>query len=338
MRELTLNVQDVFSADAAAELAVITRGGLVESRHYGAAVLVNPDGEPVYRIGDVTTPVYPRSSLKPFQAIASLRTGVVLNQQQTALACASHTGATVHQQVALSMLSAAGLSEADLQCPKAWPADGTTRRQWTLAGHQQNQLAFNCSGKHAGFLAACVHAGWPTENYLDHDHPIQRSVLKVLTEYAGLAPAHVSTDGCGAPAPTLPLLGLARAVSRLATADESAAGQVFAAMVAQPELVQGPGGENTIVAEELGILAKLGAEGVLILGTADGHAVAVKCLDGAHRPTTLVGLRLLSAAGLLERDRVDAVLQKVLPAITGGITGSTVGELQLGRDVLLAIA
>ncbi len=331
-------MQDVFSADAAAELAVVTRGGLVESRHYGAAVLVNPEGEPVYRVGDVSTPVYPRSSLKPFQAIASLRTGVLLNQQQTALACASHTGATVHQQVALSMLSAAGLSEADLQCPKAWPADGTTRREWTLAGHQQNQLAFNCSGKHAGFLAACVHAGWPTESYLEHDHPLQRSVLEVLTEYAGVAPAHVSTDGCGAPAPTLPLLGLARAVAKLATATEPAAQQVFAAMTAHPELVQGPGGENTIVTQELGVLAKLGAEGVLILATADGHAVAVKSLDGAHRPTTLVGLRLLAAAGLLEREDVDAVLKRVLPAITGGSAGATVGEVQLGRDVLLAFA
>ncbi|MFC0583022.1 asparaginase [Micrococcoides hystricis] len=331
-------MQDVFTADAAAELAVITRGGLVESRHYGAAVVVDPAGNPIFELGDTTTPVYPRSSLKPFQAIASLRTGVLLNSQQTALACASHTGATIHQQVALSMLSAAGLSEADLQCPTAWPADKTTRREWTLSQRQPNQLAFNCSGKHAGFLAACVHAGLDTNTYLEHEHPLQQSVLEVLTEYAGVAPEHVSTDGCGAPAPTLPLLPLAKAVSQLATGSEPAAQQVFSAMLAHPELVQGPDAENTVVSQRLGILAKLGAEGVLILVTKDGHAAAIKSLDGAHRPTTLVGLRLLAAAGALERTSVDAVLADILPKITGGVEAIIVGQVELGRDVLTALS
>lgn len=321
----------VFTANDAAELAVVTRSGLIESRHYGAAAVTSPTGETIFALGDVEAPVYPRSSLKPFQALASLRTGVVLNKKQIALACASHTGSTAHQQVALDMLSGAGLAETDLQCPVAWPRDGATRREWVLSSRPQNRLAFNCSGKHAAFLAAAKHAGYPTQTYLDQDHPIQQEVVKVLTEYASVAPSHVATDGCGAPAPTLPLRNLALAVGRLASGHEPLAEQITSAMLKHPDMVEGPGGDNTVVIEELGIVAKLGAEGVLILGTAEGYAVAVKTLDGAHRANTLVGLTLLAAAGGIDASKLPNILSKVLEPITGA--GSIVGAIEIGADI-----
>ena len=62
---------------------------------------------------------------------------------------------------------------------------------------------------------------------------------------------------------------------------------------------------------ETGLLAKIGAEGVLVLATASGEAVAVKTLDGANRARTAVGLEILVRAGLLERERADAVLAVV---------------------------
>ncbi len=41
--------------------------------------------------------------------------------------------------------------------------------------------------------------------------------------------------------------------------------------------------------DELGILAKIGAEGVLVMATRQGVSVAIKILDGNIRATTLIG-------------------------------------------------
>ena len=58
-------------------------------------------------------------------------------------------------------------------------------------------------------------------------------------------------------------------------------------------------------------MAKLGAEGVLVLVTPAGESVVVKSLDGVHRPTTVAGLELLVRNGLLAGDTRDEVLAEL---------------------------
>jgi len=65
-------------ADGSVELAVLERSGLDESRHLGAAVVVGPDGVVLRSVGDVGASIYPRSCLKPLQALTVLRAGVRL--------------------------------------------------------------------------------------------------------------------------------------------------------------------------------------------------------------------------------------------------------------------
>ncbi|WPR63823.1 asparaginase [Glutamicibacter protophormiae] len=281
-----------------AELVRITRNGMVESRHLGVAVVLDPSGQAVAELGNPQARIFPRSALKPFQAIGSLRAGAKLSPQGTALACASHLGTLRHQRIAGETLETAGLDAADLQCPSAWPGDGATRTSMILNRQHANRLAFNCSGKHAAFLNAAVLAGAPTSSYLSPEHPVQRAALAAMEEFCGPI-SFVGVDGCGAPAPQMSLLSLARGFRQLVLSRDVHAQQVVHSIRENPWAIRGEGSANTLVVERTGIIAKLGAEGVLAMGTPAGYSVALKMLDGSPRGTDLLALDLLASVGAL---------------------------------------
>ncbi|MDR5712186.1 asparaginase [Nesterenkonia flava] len=331
------------TAAESAELAVVTRGGAVESRHLGSAVLVGPDGQVLESLGAPEKPIFPRSSLKPLQAVASLRAGALISPEAVALACGSHVGSRRHQELAADVLKAEGLDESYLLCPTAYPSRTEDLKIHLEAGKEKSRLAFNCSGKHAAFLAACRTRGWRLATYTDPQHPLQQTVLEVIEEYCGEKPGTVAVDGCGAPTPTVSLTGLARGLGRISSAvgvggrgrrdAEVHAFTVAQAMLDYPWAVHGRGEANTVVMEELGIIAKLGAEGVLVLAAPDGTAAAVKTLDGSARANNLVGLSLLAAHGAVDLDALSQVLKKIVKPIVGGASDEVVGSLRLSSAV-----
>ncbi len=325
-----------FRAHDAVELAVLERSGFVESVHIGSAVVVAGDGSVVTALGDVTAPIYPRSAMKPFQALAAMQSGVPLRGVQVAIAAGSHTGSFEHMDVVAGMLKAAGLGEDDLGCPPAWPGDSTARAGFVRAGRGRSRLAMNCSGKHAAFLWACVENGWDKSGYLEPNHPMQRAVRTVVEEYTGETVQHTGVDGCGAPVMAVSLTGLARAFSILAKApsDKNANARmatIATSMLDYPWAVEGHNKPNTVIMDELGIVAKMGAEGVLAMATPTGACVAVKILDGNGRAASLVGLTMLAASGAVDGSAVAGILDKVVPPVMGG--SHRAGSLRLGQAV-----
>lgn len=325
-----------FTASDAVELAVVERSGFIESRHIGSAVVMAADGTVVTALGDITTPIFPRSTLKPFQAVAAMQSGVPLRGPQVALAAASHIGSQEHMDVVKTMLAAAGVTEEHLQCPEDWPQDEAARHELIRAGKGKTKLAFNCSGKHAAFLWACTENNWDHATYLNPQHPLQQRIAEVIEEFTGESVSHWGTDGCGAPLAAVSLTGLARGIGRLAKAPSGKHGNARAATVATamldyPWAVHGHGRENTVVMEDLGIICKNGAEGVLVLGTDTGVSVALKMLDGDTRAASLVGLTLLAASGAVDPGKIGAVLDKIVRPVLGG--GKPVGSIRLGAPV-----
>lgn len=324
---------ETFSADRAAELAVVERSGFVESRHLGAAAVISPEGELVRSLGDSHAPVYPRSALKPFQAIASLTAGVPLRGAQIAIAAGSHEGSFEHMRVVAEILSDAGLSPSDLRCPEAYPKDDAARAYLVTHEKGKRRIAFNCSGKHAAFLAACAHNGWDTETYLDPDHRLQRLVMEIVEEVTGEPVQHVGVDGCGAPVAAFSLNGLAKAYATLGAGIRNISADARIATMATamndyPEMVQNHGKPNTVVMEELDAVAKFGAEGILAIGTRDGAGVAVKALDGSPRAVTKVALSLLAEQGYVDSDVAEDLIRRTTSPVTGA--ERTVGEIRLG--------
>jgi L-asparaginase II len=310
-------------------LVEVWRGGLgtdvLESVHRGALVVLDADGAPVLELGDVRRPVLPRSSNKPVQATAYLRAGwTPRNDRELALAGASHNGEDAHRELALDLLTAAGLSPDDLGCPPALPMHEPTRAQWLVAGRAPERLAMNCSGKHAAMLSACVAAGWPTAGYLDPDHPLQRAIEARLGELAGEPVAAVVVDGCGAPQHALSLTGLARGLLSLVRADlGTPERQVADAMRAHPWLVAGTGREDTELMQAVdGLLVKGGADGVHVAALPGRGAVALKLDDGGDR-----GRVPALTAALLRLDVPAPALSRWLTTPVSGGEG-VVGEIR----------
>ncbi|MCT1957598.1 asparaginase [Kocuria rhizophila] len=326
-----------FSSDQAVELAVVQRSGYVESRHSGSAVVLAPDGSVAFSVGAPEETIFPRSTLKPFQAIASMKAGAALRGEQVAIAAASHTGTFDHLDAVSSILKAADLGPEALQCPPDWPEDEDTRAWLIRTERGKNRMCMNCSGKHAAFLLACVTNGWPTDSYLEPAHPLQQLVVETIEEFSGETVAHLGADGCGAPLTAISLTGLARMYSTLGRAArniqaDARAATVATSMLDYPEYVQGPGRSNTVVMEELDVITKLGAEGVLGLGTRSGWSVAIKMLDGSSRANSLVGLNLLVHAGAISRADADRVLARVTHPVTAA--GQPVGAIELAQPLL----
>ncbi len=281
-------------------LAAVVRSGLVESVHHGHLLVRDGSADLLVR-GEVDTPLWPRSAVKPVQAVAMLRAGLRIDAEGLALAAASHEGTGTHRAVVLRVLADAGLSVADLQNTPDLPLGSDAAADWARAGNGPSSLTQNCSGKHAAMLLTCVQVGWDPATYLDPGHPLQRLVRDTLEDLTGVRVDRVGVDGCGAPLFATTLRGLARAFARIATGGPGSPEERVAGAVARhPALVGGPHRDVTAVLGAVpGLLAKDGAEGVFAAALPDGSGLALKIADGGARPVRAVvadALRLIVPA------------------------------------------
>jgi L-asparaginase II len=312
-------------------LAAVTRGELVESVHRGRFAVFDPWGNALEAFGDPEAYVYLRSSAKPFQALPLILSGTAdafgLTDEELAVACASHNAEEPHLAAVRSILEKAGLSEDDLQSgahpPIYAPADAKLIRN----GEEPRPIHSNCSGKHSGMLAVCVHEGYETLDYRDPGHPLQRRILALIAAVCGVEEDEVliAGDNCGVPAFALPLRSFATGLARIATGKElpdhlvDAALRIRDAMRAHPFLVAGTGRFDTEIMQRTHLLVKGGAEAVLAVGNPEGWGMALKISDGSQRAVRPVALAALEHMGVRVGDG---------NSIMRGLHGEEVGEIE----------
>jgi len=265
-----------------AVLAEYVRDGVVESEHRGFLAVLNADGSLFKSLGDIDTKIFPRSTVKCFQASAMARSGLDLEPRLLALAQSSHSGAAMHMDGAREILASVGLTESALQCATDRPLGDAERRAW---GDQEPvQIAMNCSGKHAAMLATCVKNGWPIETYLEQSHPLQIAIKKELEDLSGEVITLTSTDGCGAPLFLISVIGLARAIRAITISNDLVHQSVMNAARAFPEMVGGVSRHNTEMMQQVpGLFMKDGAEAVNVCSLSDGRTIVFKVSDGSLR-------------------------------------------------------
>jgi L-asparaginase II len=275
---------------------MVTRGPATESVHYGSVAVVDCAGKVLYAAGDPQVLTMTRSALKPFQAMPFVAAGgstrFGYTAAQLALMCASHSGEPSHVAAVADMLAKCGSTVEELQCGTHAPGYFDVRGE-VPPPPPWSPLAHNCSGKHSGMLAYCVHCGWPKETYLAYDHPLQQAIRRCVAHFTGTAESSLvaGTDGCSAPNYGVPLAALARGYARLASERDDAlygrAPRLLAdAMMAHPEMVSGEG-RNDLALMRAGRgdwVTKIGAEGVQAIGVRSaGIGVAIKVADGSKR-------------------------------------------------------
>ncbi|GMQ92896.1 MAG: asparaginase [Acidimicrobiia bacterium] len=301
------------------------RSGLAESFEDATVVALDDSGTTIFSSGDLDAPVFYRSAIKPFQALAAARTGLSLPDEHLAITCASHGGFPVHIAIVETILEDSGLTKNDLRCPPDRPLSAAAHELQLIRGNAADESRFhNCSGKHAGWLAACMVAGWDTETYLHPDHPIQRSVMKIMSDVTEMDPDPVGIDGCGAPTLRGSVMGLARAFSRLGTDDELApmarAMTRFGALVADNLR---PDGRSALW---WGGPQKIGAEGLIGM-TRNGITIAAKAHSGRSEVAVAAALVTAEQIGALPPVASDALEQQIRPPVIGA--GRPVGRMEL---------
>ncbi|WP_119165175.1 asparaginase [Algihabitans albus] len=329
-------------------LVEVTRGTMVESRHRGAFAVCDTEGRVLLSAGDVERTIYPRSAIKPLQALALVETGAAesfaVSDAEVALACASHDGEPLHAEAAQHWLQRIGLSVADLECGAHWPYHEPSLR--TLAAHGGTPTAAhnNCSGKHSGFLSLAQHLRAPTAGYIRFEHPVQQSVLGILEMMTGLdlrdAPRGI--DGCGIPQYGMPLGNLALAFARFAEPNDqperrqAACARIRRSMAEHPVMVAGHERFCTkvIAATQGRALVKTGAEGVFAAAVPElGLGVAVKIDDGQKRASEVVMAGLLNRLGLLDEGARQVLAPLLEPPLVNR-RGETVGVIRLAPEAI----
>lgn len=268
--------------------------------------------------------------MKPLQASVSLAAlrDEDLPVPMLAMMCASHNGESVHVRTVSSLLRRSGLGVSSLRCPPDWPLDAGARARV----RSPRRVLHNCSGKHAGMVAASAAAGWDLETYLRPSHPLQRRVLKAVLLATGLARVHVGVDGCGAPVHGMPLASMATLFARMARPERlgslgAEVARATSAMRAEPYLVAGRNRTDTALMREVpGLVVKSGAEGLACAAVLEtGLGVAVKVEDGSDRAAGPALIRALELLGALDAQALARLDPFVRRPVTGG--GRVVGEL-----------
>ena len=269
-------------------------------------------------MGDAEGYIYARSSAKPFQAMPLVLSGVAdalgLSDEELAVACASHNAEEPHLAAVRSILEKAHLSEEDLQNGAHPPIYAPAAAELARSGEEPRTIHGNCSGKHAGMLAVCVHRGWETENYRDPDHPLQLWILEIVGRVCGLERDEIllGGDGCGVPSYGMPLKNLATGFARLATGENlpddlaGAARRIRAVMQQHPYMVAGTERFDTAVMRETGLVSKSGAEAVFAAASPEGWGLALKISDGATRALRPAGLSALARRGVEVPDEPES--------------------------------
>lgn len=323
-------------------LVEVTRADMVESRHRGSAVIVDTRGKIAASWGDHAAAVYPRSAVKPLQAIPLVESGAAeafgLGDAEIALACASHAGETRHVETVATWLGRIGLGVGDLECGPNWPMNEDAARALAARGQTPTAIHNNCSGKHAGFLTTAVHLGEKIEGYVRLEHPAQQRILGTLEAMCGLdlGSAPRGIDGCAIPTIAIPLenlaLGMARFGAPDALSDSRAAAcrRIAGAMTAEPFMVAGTGRYCTEVLRATGgaALIKTGAEGMFCAALPQyGLGVALKCDDGATRAAEIMLSAVLRHIGVLD-DTMEAALAGRITAPVTNRNGQQVGDVR----------
>ncbi|MCB1246912.1 MAG: asparaginase [Acidimicrobiia bacterium] len=301
------------------------RSGLAETFDDVVAVAVDTEGTIVASSGDIAMPFYYRSAIKPIQAFAAISTGLDLPPEHLALASSSHGGYPVHIAIVRAMLADAGLDESAL---RTTPGRPRSRRADTAlierGDHTRRPILHNCSGKHAGWLAACVTAGWDTDTYLDPDHPLQRAIVDAVTAYTGLDPRPVGVDGCGAPTLRGDVCGLARAFAALDAAEELRS--IRDAVAAYPALVAENRDDDGRVGAVWGGPQKGGAAGSFAMARA-GIGIASKSVSGDSTNAILGALVLADRLGMITEGMRSALDRQFAPPVFGA--GRVVGHVEV---------
>ncbi len=301
----------------------LLREGIIESVHKVEAAVCDNRGRVLAVAGDSQTATFIRSALKPFQALAVTSTGTLasykLTDKDLAIVCSSHQGNIEQSRQVFNILWRADVDPLALQCP--------------VPSNKQSSLQHGCSGKHAGMLAVCKQQDWSLNDYLRRSSPIQKLILRQISELLGIPGEELITahDDCGAPTYSIQIQHMAYLYAQLASGDKVDLERIVRAMTYYPRMISGEGAFDTELMRvtEGEIVSKSGAEGIQCIGrVGEGMGLAIKVVDGSKRAKYAVAIHLLKQMGWISPVTAEILSEKFLK-LTPYKRLESVGELSI---------
>ena len=296
--------------------AFIKRGNLVESSHLVKCIVKNSTFNNVLTTKNDKDFVFPRSSIKIFQALPFVISGSYkkfdLNRKILALSCSSHTGEDRHIKILKEWLMKINLSISDLKCGIHNPVDRKSSEKNLLKGELPSQLHNNCSGKHLAMLTGCLSKNIDIKKYLNTKHPYQKLIRDSLEYFTDskIKKKSISIDGCSAPQYAFQLKDLASAMVKLSIEKEKKSNYGIAllkllnSIKKYPELIGGKKrfDSETIKVSQGRIFCKGGAEGVLLFSDLEKKIGGIiKVVDGNERIIPIVAIKIFQKLKILNK-------------------------------------
>ena len=302
-------------------LVRLTRAGVQDNLHRGAAVAVDDSGRTLMAIGDPGTCGYIRSAAKPIQAIPVLVSGAAdafgFSDADVAIMCGSHRGGDEQVAQVRAILAKAEVGEELLTSGRG--------------------IRDNCSGKHSGMLSACKHLGEDLATYTSLEHPHQQRILSTIAAVCDLPveSIHVGIDGCGAPIHYFPIRHMALGYARMSRPERHFE-DVTAAAIKRiiPAMAANSGGhtgepEYAEVLGEVRFVTKAGGYGVYCAGVVGrGVGFAMKVEDGSSVPLKPVFTEVMRRLGVLSDAEAEAFRRRFWKPVENR-RGTAVGQTQL---------
>ncbi|MGA1872914.1 MAG: asparaginase [Thermoplasmatota archaeon] len=280
--------------DPGKHMVLEERNGLIEAFHDAHIAVVNNRGELLHSSGDPVHITYTRSCIKPIQALPLLYTGAAehygFTDEEIAIISGSHSGEPRHLEVVRSIMMKAGIEESLLKCRGHAPFN---KEQAAIVGKDFTSIHDNCSGKHAGALAACRFNSWDLDSYIEIDHPLTEEVIDSIAELTNLQKneIHVGSDGCDIPNFAIPIDRMAQLFALLADPGNSDRSEQLRrlgnAMMDHPDMVAGTDRFDTVLMRDFPgkVLSKAGAVGLQTLAASTDEGwlgISIKVPDGAY--------------------------------------------------------
>ena len=129
----------------------VLRAEAEESSHAVDVALCDADGKVLLGLGDVERPIFPRSAMKPLQAIALAEAWDELEvdrrptSAEFALICSSHNGQPEHVDAVKGLLAKFDIDTAFLTCGSHWSSDQQTMIEQIQSFESPERIHNNCS-------------------------------------------------------------------------------------------------------------------------------------------------------------------------------------------------
>lgn len=326
----------------AVKMVEVTRGGIVESEHYGHVVVANSKGELIAYAGDPETVTFMRSAAKPLQALNVILSGAAdkyhFTSKELAIMCASHYGEDFHLETIEGMLDKLDCQKTDLLCGSPYSIKESHKYKQLSEHMEITPMNSDCSGKHCGFISVCKTKGYEISDYDNPDHPMQKEVSAILGEMCDYDPEKfaIGIDGCGVPVHGFPMRNMAIGYAKLANPEfapekyQEGCVRVFQAMNEAPEMISGTDGfcSEFLKNTHGKFCGKVGAEAIYCIGVkGKDMGIIVKIADGSMRALNCCVMHTLKALGLLTPEEEADLRVFVEPEILS-VAGKTVGTIR----------